>query len=399
MPKTLAAILHPLTPVEFSTEYYSKKPLHIKDSPLKFERLFGWESLNRILNSSPVPHPTMKMVLEGKPVFPEDAKDILDATRNGASLVLEEIHKYDLNVGKLAAGLAKDIREPVRVNLYLSQPKRQGYNRHYDTHDVFILQIAGYKGWQVYDFTVKFPLFKQKGHHSNPPDELQLGCTLGPGDVLYIPRGHWHEATAQIEPSMHLTVGLYARTGIDFLSWLTNELRADVRWRETFPLILKDASEPSQECDPETMDHFERLKQLIESEISEPSLLDKYRRFCIAQESKVDPFSFPSQILETKRTNPESSFVRPGYQQVSLEKRSDGKIELIVWGNILTFSGPAENILRHIFSTFAFSGHDLIDIAPELTWDDISTVLSPLLREELIMVVENQTPILKEIAI
>jgi ribosomal protein L16 Arg81 hydroxylase len=389
MPKTLASILHPLTPVEFSAKYYSKTSLHIKDSPSKFQRLFGWGSLNRILNSSPVPHPTMKMVLEGKPVLPEDAKDTVDAIRNGASLVLEEIHRYDLNVGKLAAGLANDIGEPVRVNLYLSQPGRQGYNRHYDTHDVFILQIAGYKGWQVYDFTIKFPLFKQKGHHSNPPDDLRLGCTLGPGDVLYIPRGHWHEATAQVEPSMHLTVGLYARTGIDFLTWLTNELRADVRWRETFPLILKDNSEQLQECDPKTTEYFEILKRLIDAEINEPSLLDKYRRFCIAQERKVDPFSFPSQILETERTNPESRFARPDYQQVSLEKRSDGKIELIVWGNILTFSGPAENILRYIFSTFAFSGHDLLNIAPELRWDDISTVLRPLLHEELIIVVDD----------
>ncbi len=389
MPKTLASILHPITPVEFSAEYYSKKPLHIKDSPLKFEGLFGWESLNRILNSSPVPHPTMKMVLAGKPVLTEGAEDIVDATRNGASLVLEEIHKYDLNVGKLAAGLATNIGEPVRVNLYLSQPGRQGYNRHYDTHDVFILQIAGYKGWQVYDFTVKFPLFKQKDHHSNPSDELRLECTLGPGDVLYVPRGHWHEATAQLEPSMHLTVGLYARTGIDFLSWFTNELRADVRWRETFPLILKDDSEPLGQSDPKTTAHFELLKQLIESEISEPSLLDRYRKFCIAQERKVDPFNFPSQILQTKRTSPESNFVRPDYQQVSLEKRSDGKLELIVWGNILTFSGPAENILRYIFSSCAFSALELMNVAPELTWDDISTVLGPLLHEELIVVVED----------
>jgi hypothetical protein len=328
----------------------------------------------------------MKMVLEGKPVLADEAFGVIDACRNGASLVLEEIHKYDRSVGELAAGLSKDIGEPVRVNLYLSQPSRQGYNRHYDTHDVFILQIAGYKGWQVYDFTVEYPLFRQKGHHKSPPEELRLGCTLGPGDVLYIPRGHWHEATAQVEPSMHLTVGLYARTGIDFLTWFTNELRADVNWRDTFPLILKDDfSRPSEECDPRTVNHFQKLKGLMESEIADPSLLDKYRKFCIAQERKIDPFNFPDQVLSTVELNPTSQFFRHGYQQVSIAKRDDGKIEIIAWGSILTFSPQVEAILRYVFSSSQFSGQDLINIAPEVDWSNISMLLKTLVREELIL--------------
>lgn len=386
MPDTLASILKPLTPDEFAEEYYSKKSFHIQDSGTKFDALFGWESLNRILNSSPVPHPTMKMVLEGRPVIRGDGQEIIDACRNGASLVLEEIHKYDTNVGKLAAGLAKDIKEPVRVNLYLSQPSRQGYNRHYDTHDVFILQIAGYKGWQVYDFSVEYPLFRQKDHHKNPPEQLRLGCTLGPGDVLYIPRGHWHEATAQVEPSMHLTVGLYARTGIDFLTWFANELRSDVNWRDTFPLVLDDDAALSEECDPRTVKHFEKLRKSIEAEISEPSLLDRYRKFCVAHERKIDPFNFPTQLIQGNEIDRNSQFTRPSYQQVSLERRSDGKIELIVWGNILTFSGPAEGMLRYVFSSPLFTAQDVERIAPELTWTDISTLLKTLLREELISI-------------
>lgn len=387
MPDTLNSILSPMTPSEFANDYYSKKTFHLTDTPSKFEELFNWDSLNRILNSSPVPHPTMKLVLEGKPVLADEAVGVIDACRNGASLVLEEIHKYDRSVGELAAGLAKDIGEPVRVNLYLSQPSRQGYNRHYDTHDVFILQIAGYKGWQVYDFTVEYPLFKQKGHHKNPPDELRLGCTLSPGDVLYIPRGHWHEATAQVEPSMHLTVGLYARTGIDFMTWFTNELRADVNWRDTFPLILKDGlSAPSEECDPRTIAHFQKLRGLIDAAIAEPTLLDNYRKFCIAHERKIDAFNFPAQVLPISEISPNSQFIRPDYQQASFETKDDGKIKVIAWGRILTFSSPAEAILRYVFSTSRFTGQDLINVAPELNWSSISMLLKTLVREELILV-------------
>src|SRR5688500_9536916 len=159
MSKTLAAILHPLGKSEFCSDYYSKKPLYVGTCPDKFKNLVDWKSLNRIINSSPVPHPTIKMGIDGKRVLTKDASEIIEWCREGASLVIEEVHKYDKRVGKLAAELSREMSEPTRVNLYLSQPSRQGYNRHYDTHDVFILQIAGFKEWRVFDATVEFPLF------------------------------------------------------------------------------------------------------------------------------------------------------------------------------------------------------------------------------------------------
>lgn len=389
MPKTLSSILQPLSTSEFCSNYYSKKPLYIGKCPDKFKNLFDWKSLNRILNSSPVPHPTMKMVLEGKPVIPTDARGIIERCREGASLVIEEVHNYDERVGKFAAELSSEISEPTRVNLYLSQPGRQGYNRHYDTHDVFILQIAGYKGWRVFDPTVEFPLFVQKFHGSVPPTIPRLECTLEPGDVLYIPRGHWHEATAQVEPSVHLTLGIYARTGIDFLSWLTNELRDDVKWRETFPLILKEAPDIINETSPVTLEHFEKLKELLISKITVPSLLNEYHKFCVAQEWRVNPFAFPSQVLKAPLITQHTNFSRPSYQQIFLERKPDVRmIEVTVWGKILKFSAPAEKVLRYIFSASAFSGNELLEFDPNLSWNDIATVLDCLVQEEIIKVVE-----------
>ncbi len=389
MPKTLSSILHPLSTSEFCSDFYSKRPLYVGKCPDKFKSLFSWKSLNRILNSSPVPHPTMKMVLEGKPVITTDARGIIERCREGASLVIEEVHKYDEHVGNFAAELSSEISEPTRINLYLSQPSHQGYNRHYDTHDVFILQIAGYKGWRVFDTTIEFPLFVQKFHGSVPPTIPRLECTLAPGDVLYIPRGHWHEATAQIEPSMHLTLGIYARTGIDFLSWLTNELREDVRWRETFPLIIEDETGMISETSSSTIKHFEKLGEMLISKISEPSVLTEYRKFCVAQERRVNPFAFPSQVLKTTSFNQDTNFSRPSYQQVFLEKRSDAEIvEVIVWGKVLKFSAPAEKILQYIFSTSAFSGNQLLEFAPELSWNGIATILDCLVQEEIIEVAD-----------
>lgn len=389
MTKTLSSILHPFSASEFCSDYYSKKPLYVGKCPDKFKNLFSWKSLNRILNSSPIPHPTMKMVLEGKQVVPTDATDIIERCREGATLIIEEIHKYDECVGKFVAELSKEISEPTRVNLYLSQPSRQGYNRHYDTHDVFILQLEGYKRWRVFDFTVKFPLFLQKFHGTVPPTIPRLECTLEAGDVLYIPRGHWHEATAQVEPSLHLTLGIYARTGIDFLSWLTDELRDDGRWREAFPLIIKEDPDMSRETSPVTLDHLENLKNLLISKLAEPSVLNDYRKFCVAQVQRVNPFVFPSQVLKAPLISQHASFSRPTYQQIFIERNADVEmIEIIVWGKVLKFSVLADKVLQYIFSVSAFTGNELLEFAPELSWNDIATVLNCLIEEEIIEVVK-----------
>lgn len=327
----------------------------------------------------------MKMVLDGTHIIPTDANSIVEKCREGASLIIEEVHKYDEVLARFVAELSHDIGEPAKVNLYFSQPTHRGYKRHYDTHDIFILHLAGYKGWQVFDSTIEFPLFVQKSHGIVPPDISRLECALEPGDVLYIPRGHWHEATAQLEPSLHLTLGIYARTGIDFLSWLTDELRDDVRWREAFPLVIEQSNGVPTEPQVGREEHLEKLKGLLVERISAGALIDDYHKFCIAQDSRVSPFAFPSQVLPVPAISRQTRFFRPSYQQVFFEEKADsGMLEITVWGKVLRFSMPAEAVLRHIFSTSLFTGDELVVLAPELSWPDLEKVLSCLVQQELI---------------
>ncbi|WP_235526571.1 JmjC domain-containing protein [Nostoc piscinale] len=61
-----------------------------------------------------------------------------------------------------------------------------------------------------------------------------LECVLQAGDLLYIPRGHWHHAVACEQPSLHLTVGIECQTGLD---WLIKDLCESVSWRQSLPAI------------------------------------------------------------------------------------------------------------------------------------------------------------------
>src|SRR5262249_16255954 len=151
---------------------------------------------------------------------------IIEACRDGASLIVHHLQLCDPKVGELTRALEAETGEPMRVGLFVSQPSRAALARHYDRTDVFVLHLAGPKAWSVYDSSVEKPdVGSPKDPDLSPPPEPSLRCELAPGDVLYIPRGCWHEALAQGELSLHLTFAVHARTGIDFLTWMVDQLR------------------------------------------------------------------------------------------------------------------------------------------------------------------------------
>jgi hypothetical protein len=55
------------------------------------------------------------------------------------------------------------------------------------------------------------------------------------GDVLYLPRGWWHEAAGCGDPTLHLTFGITKRSGITFMEWLVDELRRFPIFRADLP--------------------------------------------------------------------------------------------------------------------------------------------------------------------
>eukprot|EP01037_Dinobryon_pediforme_P025857 gene25857-28165_t len=77
------------------------------------------------------------------------------------------------------------------------------FGKHWDTHDVFAVQLLGRKQWQV-------PIF----------DEI-----LEAGDVLYIPRGWWHRAIPlENQETFHIAAGVHTAKVTDFVAWIVEQL-------------------------------------------------------------------------------------------------------------------------------------------------------------------------------
>jgi ribosomal protein L16 Arg81 hydroxylase len=295
MTGTLASVLSPITPEQFRDDYYAQKPLHIPGPPEKFSSLFNWDSLNRVLNCAPSPHPTLRLVRDGSTVAANDPASIIACIRKGATLILNDLDRYDPQVQAFNAALSHDLGEFTRVNLYVSQPAQPGFKRHYDSHDVLILQLVGAKRWHVFEASLASPLDSMKHRASTMPGEPILDVTLRPGEVMYVPRGWWHEALAQVQVTAHLTVGIFPRTGIDYLTWLIEELTEDNRWRKEFPLVF--AGEADSDAARQLLAaHLGALHALLRRELMDPQLPARYQHSSMAAGRSGFRFSFPQQF-------------------------------------------------------------------------------------------------------
>src|SRR5439155_21535439 len=68
------------------------------------------------------------------------------------------------------------------------------------------------------------------------PDFPAREIELRAGDLLYLPRGHGHEARTGETMSIHVTLGLYAVTWADLLCLAVYQAaQSDVRFRRALP--------------------------------------------------------------------------------------------------------------------------------------------------------------------
>ena len=151
---------------------------------------------------------------------------------DGATIILQALHLHHRPVALYCRALEVALGWPVQANAYLTPATAQGFAVHHDTHDVFVLQVAGEKRWRLYAPVLELPLPTQKWSAEYDAGAPTEELTLRPGDTLYIPRGWPHEAVATHSDSLHLTVGLHPPTRLDALrAALDAAAREDVELR------------------------------------------------------------------------------------------------------------------------------------------------------------------------
>ena len=158
----------------------------------------------------------------------------------GASIILNDIEKYNTKLLKISDELQRLTQGRCQGNLYFSMASHKAFGPHFDLHDVFAFHFEGEKVWNIYenieDSPINHPVFKISSEERiKRAGKLVDQVTLRPGDLLYIPRGQYHDALASKNGAIHVAFGLTYFKPIDLMSslWekfiLNNFMRKDVQ--------------------------------------------------------------------------------------------------------------------------------------------------------------------------
>jgi hypothetical protein len=160
---------------------------------------------------------------------------VLAEWERGATIVLQALHLTRPALGAFCRSLEETLGHPAQANAYYTPRAAQGLPVHHDTHDVFVLQVAGEKRWLVYDPARELPLKDQRySPEVGPPGAAVEDRVLRPGDTLYLPRGWLHEALTSESDSLHLTIGVNVVTWLEAFKAALEELGDDVRFRRSW---------------------------------------------------------------------------------------------------------------------------------------------------------------------
>ncbi|MEW2120488.1 cupin domain-containing protein [Streptomyces sp. NPDC005474] len=143
----------------------------------------------------------------------------------GATLILDQANVFDPTMEVTCRALQWWSHERVQVNAYLTTNDASGFPLHWDDHDVVIIQLAGEKEWEVRGTSRRAPMYRDSDPNTTPSEEIVWAGMMKPGDVMHIPRGHWHQATRNGHGSgnsLHVTFGITKRTGAGWLAWLAD---------------------------------------------------------------------------------------------------------------------------------------------------------------------------------
>lgn len=240
-------------------DYYGRRPLHIpagEGSPRA--SFLSWPRLNALLAvQSHWTEPNITLILNGAPIdrdhYLEDMPTSSGRLRlanvarveaflaMGASLVANAVELVAPEVRALTDMLADRFSGLAGANIYCSFRGIQAFPSHCDPHEVFAIHCAGEKVWRIYENRAEAPLAEPGG---DAETQRRIDAAKGPvlaevrmrpGDLLYIPRGFYHDALASSAESLHLTLGVAPHSGRVLFRLLEEQALAERPFREYLP--------------------------------------------------------------------------------------------------------------------------------------------------------------------
>jgi ribosomal protein L16 Arg81 hydroxylase len=394
--ESFAELISPISEDEFFSLYHDKKYLHIPATdPNKFAEAMSWEILTNLLNMTSIWSSTsLAVYLDTTPIpadqycrqaidrnnqssLQPDAEKVKNWLKRGASLVANDIDALWPGTSAISDALEKSTGGRAQANLYCSWNQHQAFETHFDNHEVFAIHIAGEKIWRVYEGRLENPISDEatknlsKEYHKKNRGPLLEEITLRPGDLLYIPRGQYHDALASSDSAIHLSFGLTHIIGYDILQLLFEQAMANPLFRSNIPLPAKGAEARKK-----------WIKKLI-SNLQNISISSELHGNLDAYTKTFRYFRGGFNLPEDAYSNANNDRYTVVVSSLKVLKKNNKFILQSEKGGVAIPYG-LESPISWIIKKGNFSLEDLISEHPKLTNDDCDKLISNLLAMKAI---------------
>lgn len=367
--ENFSRIISPVGVEKFFADYWEKKPLFIRrDDPGYFNGTLTSTDIDSYFQNQHISPGFLNVMINGEPSPPErwtytavkvsnnfsqriiDLNKLLKLFSEGATIIINGSENAFSSLIGLRRALEDELKCFVQANVYITPPDSQGFNPHFDAHNVFILQIYGRKCWNIYDSPFEMPVrtesVKEMNYAGREPSEQ---INLSAGDLLYIPRGVVHSARAERTSSIHVTIGPMLRHRASLLKPFIKKAEDDARFRKLLP---HDFSTLDERKEFET----EFKRDLIE--LLEMSDLSSMQYETFIDERRSDNRGRFSELLEINEISSETVVHRRPFL-AHLVERDEQWITIRFEGEAIVLPRFLEVALNRILSTGSFAVHEI----------------------------------------
>lgn len=388
IPMSIASFADLLAPFDvevFFRDYYGKQPLLIRGGAEKFRNVMSWPILEGLVNRTSIWSSTsLKLVLDtkalpassycvqavgrdGATLMQPSAPLVNDWLGKGASLVLNDIDALTPELAAVARVLENTLDTKVQANLYCSWKAHKAFLSHMDTHDVFAVHVEGRKQWLVYEGRaeqpINHPAFKGVAQEviDKAKGKVLMDIVMEPGDLLYIPRGQYHDALAESGGTVHIAFGSTSVIGLDIVTALIDAAVHDPLLRANLPRRADGEKALS--------DHLEKLSHRLQSIMGQESFVNAVAGFQQA-------YRYPREgvHLPINQFSADWRLTGPGF---SVEDAPSGPMLKGPKGAV-PIPPPARDVVGWIVAQAPFRESDLAAAFPALSKGNLSQILGQL---------------------
>lgn len=253
---------------------------------------FSWRDANEIFERANISSGDFKLSYDGvrpKHEYVEGYLDVgtlrhrlikpvvYDYLKKGATLIANKITN-EPKIDALVRQIGSFTGRQTVTSAYAAFGEKDSFRAHWDTRDVFAIQLIGRKRWIVYEPSFESPLYMQQSkdyEHLHPrPEKPYMDFILEAGDIFYLPRGWWHNPLPIGEETFHLAVGTFPAYAIDYAQWAFQQLPGFVEARRSLQGWEQDQK------------NLASLGRHLDTFLNDP---DNYRRF-------MDEFSCATRV-------------------------------------------------------------------------------------------------------